>query len=413
MNEELNTTTSTVSDLEHEIQEKLSLDKTEDYPLILITGINGYTASWIAYGALKAGYRVRGTVRDLSNTKKYQHLTSLSFPRPDGSESKIEFFQANLEDKTEANWLAALQGVDYVFHLACGYPVEDPDDPEEIVGPAVNGTNQILKAIDGMEKPPKRFIFTSNLCCCSFALEKKGAFGPDDWAVEDNKKLVPSAYFKAKILTERAVFEYFKKRNADASKAKVEFCAILPGLTLGPLLSTADTATVTIFRRVLMGEIPSLADITFSCCSIFDFTLCHLKALSAEGIDGERFILTAKQYSFKDFSDILREAYSKKGYKNIVSFVAPNFSVRLLAKCGNKEAKSIVNILGLKSQFEDSRTQAKLGSFKTLEDQNIVDLVHSAIHHGILPDLSKTQDLTSSFVMPDFDVSSIPRAPKV
>lgn len=30
--------------------------------LVLITGVSGYIASWVAYAALDAGYRVRGTV---------------------------------------------------------------------------------------------------------------------------------------------------------------------------------------------------------------------------------------------------------------------------------------------------------------------------------------------------------------
>lgn len=135
-----------------------------------------------------------------------------------------------------------------------------------------------------------------------------------------------------------------------------------------------------------------------------------MKALTAADIDGERFILISKQYSFKDFSDVLSTHFSKKGYKSIVSFVAPNFSIKLLAKCGNKDAKSIVNILGLKSLFDRTKTDSKLGVFNSLTDNDIRDLVQSAIHHQIIPDKSKNNELTNSWKTPDLDISAIPRA---
>lgn len=251
MSEELNTTTSTVSDLEQTISEKLIINDTNgETPRILITGINGYVGSWIAYAALKSGYRVRGTVRDVNNEAKIKHLKDLSFPEV--SSHKIEFIQADL--LKEENWLEAVQNCDYIIHAANPYPLEDPDDEDEVVKPAVNGTNYILKAIDSLEKPPKRFIYTSNLCCCSFGIEKKDMpFGPSDFGkIEGNK---PSAYFKSKILAERIVIEYFKNRNNDTTKQKIEYCCILPGMTLGPMLSTQSTVSPLVLRRILLGNV--------------------------------------------------------------------------------------------------------------------------------------------------------------
>ncbi len=51
-------------------------------PLVLVTGVSGYIASWVAYAALKLGYRVRGTVRSLANESKvcgYHHYRPPSF----------------------------------------------------------------------------------------------------------------------------------------------------------------------------------------------------------------------------------------------------------------------------------------------------------------------------------------------
>lgn len=46
-------------------------------PLVLVTGVSGYIGTWVAYTALKLGYRVRGTVRSISNENKISHLRNL------------------------------------------------------------------------------------------------------------------------------------------------------------------------------------------------------------------------------------------------------------------------------------------------------------------------------------------------
>jgi nucleoside-diphosphate-sugar epimerase len=47
------------------------VEKKDERPLVLITGITGYVGSAVAYVYLKDGrFRVRGTVRDLNDKKK-------------------------------------------------------------------------------------------------------------------------------------------------------------------------------------------------------------------------------------------------------------------------------------------------------------------------------------------------------
>ena len=44
-----------------------------DLPLVVITGVSGYIGSWVAKVFLDSGkYRVRGTVRDVSNQEKLE-----------------------------------------------------------------------------------------------------------------------------------------------------------------------------------------------------------------------------------------------------------------------------------------------------------------------------------------------------
>ena len=58
----------------------------------LVTGANGYIASWIVKCLLDEGVSVHGTVRDPSNTAKTKHLTRLA----DGAAGELELFAADL-----------------------------------------------------------------------------------------------------------------------------------------------------------------------------------------------------------------------------------------------------------------------------------------------------------------------------
>jgi GDP-D-mannose dehydratase len=80
-----------------------------EIPLVLVTGVSGYIGSWVAYCALKLGYRVRGTVRSLGNESKINHLRDLC----PGSKFKIELVEAELN--SEIGWNEAVTGCTYIL----------------------------------------------------------------------------------------------------------------------------------------------------------------------------------------------------------------------------------------------------------------------------------------------------------
>ena len=101
--------------------------------LILVTGANGYIASHLVKQLLEAGYRVRGTVRKVSDEKKVAHLKNLV----PNAKYPLELVEADL--LKEDGWLAAVQGCTYVHHTASPFPNAIPDDENELIRPAVDG----------------------------------------------------------------------------------------------------------------------------------------------------------------------------------------------------------------------------------------------------------------------------------
>ena len=102
---------------------------------VLVTGASGFIAKHIVRELLDKGYDVRGTIR---SDKRKAEIEAL-FP-----DATIEF--AKLDLMADEGWDDALAGVDVLMHTASPFPNGDPDDPEELIRPAVDGTLRALNA---------------------------------------------------------------------------------------------------------------------------------------------------------------------------------------------------------------------------------------------------------------------------
>lgn len=135
---------------------------------ILVTGATGFLGGHIVQQLLAKGYKVRATVKDISNAKSFARLSR--FPE---SAERLQVVEANL--LSGETWDSALNGVEYVFHAAAVHEFSVPADhldPDVVMyEPSVNGTLSILQACSRCSTV-KRVIYTSciqgiNTCCCS------------------------------------------------------------------------------------------------------------------------------------------------------------------------------------------------------------------------------------------------------
>ena len=119
---------------------------------VLVTGASGYIASHLIKILLERGHKVRGTVRSLSNRSKYEFLYRLAPEKNDN----LTLVEADLTDR--ASWPAAVEGCEYIFHIASPIPPYVPKDENELIGPAVAGTVNVLEA--AAEKGAKKVVVT-------------------------------------------------------------------------------------------------------------------------------------------------------------------------------------------------------------------------------------------------------------
>jgi nucleoside-diphosphate-sugar epimerase len=120
--------------------------------LIFITGATGFIGAATALSALKAGYRLRLSVRKQSQTEKLKSVFS---------EYTQNLELAVIPDITTPEAFSGkIDGADYIFHLAS--PMPQGTDGAKMYSGAVEGTTSILKAAASVLSV-KRVVITSSI----------------------------------------------------------------------------------------------------------------------------------------------------------------------------------------------------------------------------------------------------------
>jgi len=162
---------------------------------VLVTGGSGFLGGWCVVELLKRGYRVRTTVRDLSREAGVRAAIGSQVDAGD----RLTVLAADL--RSDDGWGQAVDGCDYVLHVASPFPPVQPNDPDELIVPAREGTLRVLKA--GLDAGVGRIVVTSSVAAISGG--DRPASGPlteQNWSDPDNPKLSP--YARSKTIAERA-----------------------------------------------------------------------------------------------------------------------------------------------------------------------------------------------------------------
>jgi len=324
---------------------------------VLVTGISGYIGHHCAAELLLQGYNVRGTVRDLL---KGDTVVSGVQKVSDRAQS-IEFFKTDL--LSEDGWAAAMNGCDYVLHVASPFIMGEPSDPNQLIQPAVEGTKRVLKY--AKEAGVKRIVLTSSTVAISS--DKIGGIAvPTDWAEPDQV----GSYAKSKILAERAAWDFMEAHTNEA----MELVVINPGGVMGPTLTGTRTGTsVNMIHEMMQGKMPMIPDIAIGMVDVRDVAKIHVNAIKADNVVGKRFILASSEaIPMMQIAEILKS----NGYPKVSTKKAPNFMLKFMALF-NKDVKGMVSFLGRKVGHDISETQSVLGWEPTPIETSIIDMARS------------------------------------
>src|SRR4051795_11540687 len=126
-----------------------------DGKTVLVTGGSGFLAGWCIVELLRRGYRVRTTIRNPSREPEV-HAAIASEVDPGGH---LHVLAADLT--SDEHWPKAIEGCDYVLHVASPFPSTQPKDPDELIVPAREGTLRVLRA--ALDAGVRRVVVTSSV----------------------------------------------------------------------------------------------------------------------------------------------------------------------------------------------------------------------------------------------------------
>ena len=182
---------------------------------------------------------VRGTVRGASNKDRLKPMLEGI-----GENSKnLELVSADLMDAESL--VKAWEDCDILVHVASPNLIVAPKDENEVLGPAIQGTENAINAC--FKNNVKRIIVTST-CLALIDWNKDHEADETQWREIDR---TTPLYDRSKILAEKKAFEMV---NNPPEGKKLELVTILPALVLGRPLFKSMGTSLEIFSSIFTGK---------------------------------------------------------------------------------------------------------------------------------------------------------------
>ncbi|WP_249872156.1 SDR family NAD(P)-dependent oxidoreductase [Oceanobacillus saliphilus] len=240
---------------------------------LLVIGGTGTIGKSIVHSIIKENPKV---IRIFSRDEYKQHQLQNEL----GKNDKLRFIIGDIRDYDSL--FAAMQDIDYVFHLAAMKHVDSCEyNPYEAVRTNVHGTKNVIKA--AISQNAKKVIFTSS-----------------------DKAISPTnTYGATKLIAERLI--------SSAEYSKAEGQTIFASVRFGNVMGSRGSVIPLFKEQVLKDKKITVTDksMTRFMMSLSQATHLTIKALK-EAKGGEVFVLKMPVVQLGDLADIIIEETCKK-----------------------------------------------------------------------------------------------------
>ncbi|MFL2575323.1 MAG: SDR family NAD(P)-dependent oxidoreductase [Flavobacteriales bacterium] len=307
---------------------------------VLVTGVAGYIGQHCALELLKKGFNVIGSLRNISKA----HEVETAIKQHIEIKDNLEFCQLDL--LIDNGWEEAMNGCDFVLHVASPYVSYQPKDENELIKPAVEGTSRVLKF--AKKFGVKRVVVTSSVVAMLGDANASIDINSKSWTNINAKNV--SAYVKSKTMAEKLAWDFVTNQHTNPP---LELVVINPGPVFGPTLTgNLNGASMSMYKDLISGKMPMLPQSSINMSDVRDVAEIHVKALENKQAVGKRFIVTTeKPYSFQEMAKILK----LEGYNKVSTAVAPNFFLRFMSNFSN-DIKGMLPFIGFIYSADVSET---------------------------------------------------------
>ncbi len=204
---------------------------------------------------------------------------------------------ADLSD--DDGWAAAAAGCAEVYHVATPFPVVQPENPHELIGPAREGTLRVLRA--ARDAGARRVVLTSSFAAIGYSPKPSREFTEHDWTDPDTPGL--AAYPLSKTVAERAAWNFVEHDGGDT-----ELVVVNPTFILGPILNTKLGASVQLVKMLLEGTMDVAPRARFGIADVRDVVDLHMRVMATPAAAGHRYLALGDgpATSYLGLADVLR-----------------------------------------------------------------------------------------------------------
>ncbi|MEJ6710424.1 MAG: aldehyde reductase [Amylibacter sp.] len=314
---------------------------------ILVTGGSGFIAKHIILQLLNEGFEVRASVRSLDRSAEIMAAMVLHAKNTDSLDTRLTFCELDLN--SDAGWDDALQNCQALMHIASPFPMEQPEDEQVLIKPAVEGTLRALKA--AQKAGVERIILTSSIVSIynKRLAAGRNRYDETDWS-ETNSPMA-TAYSKSKTQAEKAAWNYVREHP------ELKLTAICPSLVLGPPLDGKIGTSLGVIARLMNGKDPMVPNLGMALVDVRDIAQMHVRALQRPESAGNRFIGSERFMWMRDIALVLKAEYPDR---KIPLRVAPDCFMRIMGMF-DKTIKGILPTLGREIPLNNSAAAEILG----------------------------------------------------
>jgi len=336
---------------------------------VLVTGGSGFIGAHSIVQLLAAGYRVRTTVRSLK--RKPEVLAMLGVGGATRA-SEVEFVEADL--MSDAGWPAAVEGCDFVLHVASPFPAGTPKHEDELIVPARDGALRVLRA--ARDAGVKRVVLTSSFAAIGYGPASSAhVFTEADWT-DPNAAI--GAYVKSKTIAERAAWDFIAREGG-----ALELSVINPVGVFGPALGPDTSTSIQLVKSMLDGKMPGAPQLSFGVVDVRDVASLHLRAMVEPAAAGQRFLAVAgESMSMFEMANALR-AQLGTAAKRAPTRVLPNWLVRTVALF-SRQAAVLTPELGKVKRLSNEKARRVLGWAPRSNAEAIAATGESLVRLGML-----------------------------
>ncbi|KAJ7869111.1 D-lactaldehyde dehydrogenase [Mycena olivaceomarginata] len=271
---------------------------------VLVSGANGFLATWLVRYLLEAGFAVRGAVR---SPAKGAHLLETFAQYGDRFELVV------VPDITkDGAYDEAVEGVDAIEHTASPFHL-DAADPDELIVPAVQGT---VEHTSKCAHPwsVKRIVMTSSSAAVLQIQAEPKTFSELDWNEQAPREAAEmgraapamTKYRASKALSERAAWDFVERHKGELHWDLVVLNpSFIYGPTIHPVPTPARLNTSARQFHTIFAAPADAATLRGGACwvDVRDLARAHVLALLKAEAGGERIIVSAGAYVWQEWLD--------------------------------------------------------------------------------------------------------------